>query len=144
MLNDFTQTSEIDVLERVVQYAGRRHELIVHNIANLSTPNFQPANVDPGEFRRTMAEVVEKRRGTHAAKRLEIQPSDTSGISFHQDTVTLSPRPSERNIMFHDRNDRDLERTMQSMTENVMMYRQAVEFLRSKFNQIRTAIRGRI
>jgi len=46
--------------------------------------------------------------------------------------------------MFHDQNDRDLERTMQDLAENVMVYRQANELLRSRFQMLQMVIRERV
>ncbi|NOG53597.1 MAG: flagellar basal body rod protein FlgB [Planctomycetes bacterium] len=135
---------EIDVLERTIQFAGRRHELIAHNIANLTTPNYQPRDVDPGEFRATLAEAVEKRRASHPGQWRQTSPKDTTHVKFGPESLVLNPAPAERNVMFHDRNDRDLERTMQSLTENAMMYRQAMELLRSRFATLQTAIRLRV
>lgn len=135
---------EVDVLERTVQFAGRRHELISHNIANLTTPNFQPSDVDPNEFRASLAAAIEKRRSGHPGQWDDAEPADTRHVWFFNHGVRLRAEPIEDNVMFHDRNDRDLERTMQSLTENAMMYRQAMDFLRSRFDVLEKAIRLRV
>ncbi len=145
LIRDFLSSGGIDVLERTAQFAEKRHQLIVHNIANLSTPRYQPSNVDPDEFRNVLANAVEKRRsgvGSHRHAPLEL--SDTRSVHFRRNGLDLQPKPLERNVMFHDQNDRDLERTMQDLAENVMVYRQANELLRSRFQTLQMVIRERV
>ena len=62
MIDGVTNTEGIATLERLVQFAGQRHRLIVNNIANLDTPNFRPADVSVDDFRSHMAEAVDDRR----------------------------------------------------------------------------------
>ena len=46
--------------------------------------------------------------------------------------------------MFHDRNNRDLERIMQNLAENTLTHNAAIEMLRHEFELLRTAIRERV
>ena len=144
MFNDLLQSGGLDVLERTMQFAGKRHELITHNIANLSTPGFRPTDVDPKSFQEEMARAVKERRNAVGmAKQEPIQLRSTGEVEFKNGTMELHPTPIGANIMFHDGNDRDLERTMQSLAENVMVYRQASELLRSRYNMLQMVIRER-
>ena len=45
LIDHLLNADALPSLERTVQFAARRQELIAHNIANLSTPNFQPLDV---------------------------------------------------------------------------------------------------
>ena len=58
--------------------------------------------------------------------------------------IELEPEPKAENILFHDGNDRDLERTMQDLVENFLTFRLANELMHSRLNLINTAIRERI
>ena len=58
--------------------------------------------------------------------------------------MILHPQPVGDNILFHDGNDRSVERIMQDLVENFMTYRMAAQFLRSRLDQISTAIRERV
>lgn len=143
MIEALVNGEGIDVLERTLQFAGRRHALIAHNVANLSTPRFQPADVDPASFRSALGEAIEKRRETHPGRRGELPVENTKQVRFGRDSVSLRPRAAGHNVLFHDRNDRDLERTMQALAENTLVYRQAAELIRSRFNLLTMAIRER-
>jgi hypothetical protein len=48
------------------------------------------------------------------------------------------------NILFHDGNDRNPERIMQSLVENFITFRTAADLLKSRFNLINTAISERV
>jgi flagellar basal body rod protein FlgB len=59
------------------------------------------------------------------------------------DTKAFQPSATNDNILFHDQNNRDLERTMQRLAENTLTHNAAIELLRSEFDMMRTAIRER-
>jgi flagellar basal-body rod protein FlgB len=117
----------IPVLERLARFAGARHRLIANNIANIDTPGYRPVDLSVSDFQAQLAEAVDGRRAGRPAPSWE-----------------LEPRPTAANILFHDGNDRDLERTMQDLVENFLTFRTATELMRSRFDLIRTAIRERI
>ena len=142
MIDNVTNSEGIAVLERLVQFAGARHRLIVNNIANLDTPGYRPVDVSVGAFREQLAGAVDARRASGTDGRLEL--GDSGQVQFNDDGVTLHPEPIGANLLFHDGNDRDVERTMQDLVENFMTFRLAAELLRSRLDLINTAIRERI
>lgn len=144
MTDPVANAGSIPVLERLIQFSGGRHRLLVHNIANLSTPRFRPVDVSVEEFQNHMGKAIDARRKNHGANGGELQVSGSKQIQFHKTAMTLNPEPIGDNLLFHDENDRDLERLMQGLTENFMMFRFASEMIRSRFDLIDTAIRGRI
>ncbi len=142
MILDVTNTGAIPVLERLVQFAGQRHRLIVNNIANFDTPGFRPADVSVEAFQENLAEAVEARRARDPDGAL--RPADTDEVEFLSDGVILHPQPIGDNILFHDGNDRDLERTMQDLVENFYVFRTAAELLRGRLDIINSAIAERV
>ncbi len=144
MFESFFNSGGVDVLSRTMQFAGRRHDLIVNNIANLSTPNYRAEDVDPRSFQAELARAIEDRRSARGAARDDgLQLRNTDEVQFGGDSLRLEPKAAGRGILYHDRNDRDLERTMQSLAENVMVYRQASELLHSRFQMMERVIRER-
>jgi len=136
MIDGVSNADAIPVLERMIQFAGRRHALITNNIANLSTPGFRPMDLDVHAFQSALADAVDRRREAHGNAGGELDPG---------------PRPSAptaealgENILFHDANDRDLERIMQDLVENASTFRLAADLLRTRFELINTAIRERL
>jgi flagellar basal-body rod protein FlgB len=130
------------LLERMVQFTSRRHQLLAHNIANLSTPDFQPADVSPQSFQQALADAVDQRR--RSGPKAELKMTDTREMTFGRDTTTLHPQPLNQNVLFHDRNNRSLEHQMKALAENTMAHNAALELLAGKFTSLETAIRGQI
>lgn len=141
-IDALTQADALPALEATMQFAARRHTLIAHNIANLSTPNFQPVDVRPSEFQAALGDAIDRRRDQFGGDRGALNLRDTRSIHFDRDRgVQLHPKPAGRNILFHDRNNRDLERLMQDLVENTGVYRTASELMRRQFNLLEGAMR---
>jgi flagellar basal-body rod protein FlgB len=144
MIDGVTNSDALPVLERFVQFAGARHRLIVHNIANLSTPDFRPTDVSTEDFQATLGAAVDARRERHGVTGGDLPLESSREVQVSGDRLIVQPRPTGENILFHDRNDRDAERIMQDLVENFMAFRTASEFMRSRHELLNTAIRERI
>lgn len=132
------------VLERLIQFTEARHRVLSNNVANLSTPYFKPTDLDPQAFQQTLRKAIDRRNrsANPAASPLKIQ--DTRQLTFRPDAIDVTPQESNENILFHDQNNRDLERVMARVAENTLAHRTAIEFLRHQYTMLETAIRGRI
>ena len=106
--------------------------------------------------------VAERLLGARAALRepaVEVDPSiltssgaDRGELKFEGNSeikvldngdFEFKPSKGSGNILFHDRNDRDLERSMQALAENVAAFRVATEFSRGRIELLNAAIRER-
>lgn len=144
MIDGLTNASAIPTLERLMQFAGQRHRIIANNIANISTPGFRPADVSVAEFQAQLGKAVDKRRAQYGTAGGELELESTSQVEVTPASMTLHPEPTGDNLLFHDGNDRNVERIMQSLVENFMAFRVAAQFLQGQFNLINMAIRERI
>ena len=141
MIDGLTNSGSVPVLERAMQFAARRQELIAHNIANISTPKYQHVDVSVEAFQRSMGEALDRRRagGNRAAFELE----STREVRVGDRGLELTPRTGSGGVLFHDRNNRDLERLMQAMVENLTVFRVASDLLKSRMDLLNQAIRER-
>lgn len=168
MIDGVTNSGSLPVLERLMQFTGQRHRIITNNIANLSTPGFRPADVSVTEFQQQLGKAIDARRSDFGAaggpllvgrrsasasllvgRRSASASHDaehraTSQIEFLPNGMRLHPQPVGDNLLFHDGNDRDVERTMQDLVENFMTYRAAAQLLKSRFESLAVAIRERM
>lgn len=143
MIDGVTNTEGLSVLERLVQFSGQRHRLIVNNIANFDTPGYRPLDVSVRDFQAQMRDAIDERR-TSARSGGSLNLEDSAQIEFSAGSMMLHPTPIGENILFHDGNDRDLERTMQDLVENFFTFRIATELLRSRYDILRSAIAERV
>lgn len=148
MLSDLTNSGAIPTLSAALRFSSERQKLIAHNIANVSTPNFIQRNVSVSDFRRALSEAVENRRRQSGGESGELGFGNSGSIQVQPDgSVQLRPdqtaASSEGGILFHDKNNRDLERLMQDSVENAAFYRMNVDLLRTRFDLIKSAIAQR-
>lgn len=128
------------VLESSLRFAAQRQRLIAHNIANIATPDFRPTDVSPREFQSALRQAVDQQNRTG---RFEL-PSSRAIQTGPGGSLILNPTASSNDILFHDRNNRDVESLMKDLAENATAYRVSAELLRGQIDIMRSAISGRI
>ncbi len=144
LINDVTSSGALPSLEATLRFAGARQRLIAHNIANVSTPGFQPKDVSVGDFQEQLGEAVDARRARTGGAHGKLGLKSSREVAFGPGgRLTLTPDTTSGNILFHDRNDRDLERMMQALAENTGVYRVASELIRAQMDVLRAAITER-
>ncbi|MBU6413845.1 MAG: hypothetical protein KGS45_10240 [Planctomycetes bacterium] len=148
MISELTNSGAIPALELTMRFAGQRQRLIANNIANIDTPDYVPLDASPREFQRLLADAIEKRDAGSAAGKAESAGLPwAEGGAFVRDQrgeLRLRPTRPADNVLFHDRNNRDLERLMQANVENALTFRVASDLLRSRYDILRTAISQRV
>lgn len=148
MLKETLQAGSLPTLEAMMRFTGQRQRLLAHNVANLTTPNFQAVDVSPKAFQEMLGEAVAARRKANGGVggRLEMRGSREvrTGPNGELSLRPLTGSGSVGGVLLHDRNDRDVERLMQSMTENYGAYRVAADLMRSRVGVLRTAISQRV
>ena len=144
-LRDLTSADALPVLEASVRFAAQRQGVIAHNIANIETPDFRPLDAPVGEFQSALRDAVERRNRDFGGVRGELEWRESENLRLNsRGELQLTPAEPSRNILFHDRNNRDTERLMQDLVENTVGFRASVELLRSRTELLRTAISGRL
>lgn len=132
------------VLERLVQFTGARHQVIADNIANLSTPYHRPRDLSVERFQKTLRKAVDQRRGTATPVDGELPLTSTREFRFHKNGTEFHAETLDENILFHDRNNRDLERIMQDLAENTLAHNAGLQMLKSEFDLLKMAISERV
>jgi flagellar basal-body rod protein FlgB len=135
------------VLEASAQFAARRQGVLVHNIANFSTPNFQQRSLSVEDFQATLAEAVSdrRRRGGGGGDLNLSGNGEVRSVRDGSGQMRLEVKPTQAsgNILFHDRNDRDLERSMADLAETVASFRVATDLFRTRIQLLQSAITER-
>lgn len=134
----------LPTLQAAARFSAQRHQIILSNIANLTTPGYQTRDVSVRNFQAQLAEAVEKRRGNGPMAPLEMKSTDEVRVTGPSPTsFQLNPSSTSTNVMFHDRNNRDLERAMQDLSENAAAFRLATDLLKNRVALLELAIRER-
>jgi flagellar basal-body rod protein FlgB len=144
LIQDLENSGSMPVLSKMLQFAAQRQKLLAHNIANFETPDFRPADVSLSNFRKNLSDAVDKRRQETGGMQGDLALDDTREVtSTPAGAVTLHPRTPSGNILYHDRNNRDLERMMQDLAENGLTYKATVDLMRRENDLLRAAITQR-
>ncbi|MBL8760692.1 MAG: hypothetical protein JNL50_05250 [Phycisphaerae bacterium] len=144
-IGDIFNSGAMPALEAGVRFAAQRQRLIAHNIANASTPDFRPVDLSTGDFQQALARAVQRRRESGGGEQGRLELKKTGEIEMLAGgTLRFTPTTPSGNVLFHDRNNRDVERLMADQVETVAAYRAASELLRGRFALLRTAISQRV
>lgn len=146
MMADLSNSGAIPALESMVRFAAQRQKMLANNIANLNTPGYLQQDVSIGGFQHNLREAIEKRqeeRGGQGPLELketeELTPLPGGGFRLNAGT------PIEAGgVLFHDRNNRNLEQLMQGLAENTGVLRVATDLLKSQNDMLRSAIAQRV
>ncbi len=149
MIQGMFDRGAMPALERMAQFTGERNKLIANNIANFSTPYYKAVDMDPRAFQAQLRDAIDRRRSAAEARdgRPMGQLELTSGGPAKTDAagnLTFEPTQSNENILYHDENNRDLDRTMQDLVENTLVHRATIDLMKNQFDMLELAIRGRL
>lgn len=144
-IQGLTDGGALPALEAMARFSAARQRLIADNVANLDTPNYKPLDADPKAFQAQIGRAIDHRRQHVGATGSGPLPLPKSGPLRQgaDGQVVLDPASLNENLLFHDRNDRNLERIMQDVAENLLAFRAATELMRNRFRTIDLAIRER-
>jgi flagellar basal-body rod protein FlgB len=145
MISKLFTSGSMQAAERLVEFTGARHKVLTNNIANFETPFYRNRDLDPAMFQAGLRDAIQDRRSSAAGPihgLLEMR--DTKQARYTRAGTTFEPGFDNSGIMFHARNNADVERTMQHLAENTMAHSAGLEILRNQFEMLKTAIRGRV
>ena len=144
-IQGLTDGGALPALEAMARFSAARQRLIADNVANIDTPGYKPLDADPKAFQAQVGEAIDRRRS-------QVGPTGSGPLQLGargplkaraDGQVMLDPSALNENLLFHDRNDRNLERIMQDVAENLLSFRAATELMRNRFRTIDLAIRER-
>ncbi len=145
LIRDLITSDALPSLAASMRFASQRQRLIANNIANISTPDFRPTDVSPKKFQAALGDAIDRRRAQFGGVRGNLRFEETRDFRVGpRGRLELRPSPSGKNILFHDRNDRDLERMMQDLAENTASFRFSAMMFRSQMDLLNTAISERV
>ncbi|HYF15110.1 MAG TPA: flagellar basal body rod protein FlgB [Phycisphaerales bacterium] len=143
MIRELANADAMPVLEQMMRFTAQRQRVLAHNIANIDTPDFLPLDVSPQRFQDALRQAVEARRRAGGTGGLA-QPRSREIRVGRDGSWTLRPGTSSGNILYHDRNNRDVEVMMKDLAENAMTFRVATDLYRQQNDTLRTAISQRV
>ncbi len=132
------------MLEQVVNFRSSRQEVLADNISNFDTVGYKMKDLDTETFFANLDKAVEKRSHRGVGAPLDMRSS--RNLSWdRQGRMEARKIPlRDNNILFHDRNNRSVEKQMSQMAKNFMQFNIARELLTQQYGQLKMAIRGKL
>ncbi len=129
-------------VELATQFTEQRHRVLSENVANIDTPDYHTQRLDPDAFRQSLREALDASRHDRW-QRVELRRNPQFMHNAHgQLRVDPDVEPAQ-NKLFHDGTNARLEQLMTSAAENALHHQLALNLLKSRYNRMMSAIRGR-
>ena len=144
LIENLINRGSMPVLEQVMKFTEARNEVLVNNLTNFDTVGYKVQDLPMSEFFGALEEAVERREGRGAGEMLEMK--STRHLQWDSQG-RLHTRPVEiegNNILFHDQNNRFVEKQMSELSKNALLHNVAAELLRQQHGLLQMALRGRM
>lgn len=126
-------SSTINTLEQAMNYSTAKQKAISHNIANADTPNYKAKSVSfQSEFNRVLNDAMKANKTDH--RHFEFTATNKSGYSAFTQTNSAAYN--------HNGNNVDIDKEMAELAKNQIYYNAVADRIGSKFNSLKTVIRG--
>ncbi len=145
MIAQLTNAGALPSLEMTMRFAAQRQRIIAHNIANFDTPEFVQKDASVDGFRATLDRAIAQRRQRTGGMHGELAWRETRELRHVPGRgLVVVPGTPVGGVLAHDRNNRDLERTMQDLAETTAAFRVAADLYRAHRDLIHSAIAERV
>jgi flagellar basal-body rod protein FlgB len=111
-------------LDRVIQFTENRHKILVNNLANIDTPGYVMQDLNVNKFQQDLKNAIERKTLSN-----ESSAEPANAKTDHN-----------QYLLFHDQNNRSVEKQVSQITENTVAHNVAVELLRSRYGLLEKAI----
>jgi|AGTN01.2.fsa_nt_gi flagellar basal-body rod protein FlgB len=135
MLNDLF--GNVNLLQKGLDAAWARNEVITNNIANVDTPDFKSSSVN---FETAMKQALEADDNRFSAKTTREEHYDFSNDSV--DNVTPTVVKNTDKAYRSDGNNVDIDYENVELAKNTLMYDTLVRQVSSEFIRLKTVING--
>ncbi|MDL2217236.1 flagellar basal body rod protein FlgB [Christensenellaceae bacterium OttesenSCG-928-M15] len=126
--------TEVDKLNRGMDAAWRRNEVIANNIANVDTPDFKRSTVAFEDYYKSaLSGETEFTMKRTRAKHMDNGRMDAVGYTVQTDTSTT---------MRMDGNNVDIDKEMSDLAQSVIYYQTLQSKVSSELQQLSIAIKG--
>jgi len=119
------------LLERYLKFSEARDKLLKENLANVDVPGYRYKDLSESKFI------------AHLRERAAQRASSTPGSVGFDDIDSDQENPAA-GILFHDQNNRSMEKLMSDISKNGMQYTMAIELLKKQYSQMEMALRERV
>ena len=129
----------IRMLEQTVDFTEQRHQVLLEDIANVSTPGYVQQDMPVGKFQTALQDAIGRER---QSLNNAYEPESDEDLSFEPGGSEVDATPTEQPqaVAFHDRGIRSMEYLMGQMADNAMSHNMAAQLLKTRYDWLNRAI----
>lgn len=143
-LNSLFERGSLGVMQKTMAFTEARHKVLVNNVTNFDTVGYKVQDLPAEQFHQAMREAVQRRNRRGAGAPLELQPQRNFRYDSRGHLQASAVEIEDNNILFHDENNRFLEKQMVQLRKNTGKHRMMAELLGQQYSLLRSAIRGQV
>lgn len=143
MIESLVSSPQVRMLEQTLDFTEKRHQVLLENIANVSTPGYVQKDVSVREFQKSLQDAVARRRESNNNA---YAPEDGETVEFSRGSslVRVKPQETVNSVGFHDRGVRNMEYLMGEMADNAMAHNAVAQLLKGRYDAVSRAISMKI
>jgi flagellar basal-body rod protein FlgB len=139
VIENLLTSSTTRMLEQAVNFTEQRHQVLLEDIANTSTPGYVQKDLSVGQFQASLRDAVSRQRSSNNDA---FAPASTDTIAFSLDSSNITAQPQEvlASPVFHDRGARGIESLMGDLADNAIAHNTVTQLLKYKYDNLSRAI----
>ncbi len=140
MLPGLLASTNIPVLQQVLNFAQARHGVLAGNIANINTPGYRTRDLSVDVFEKRLKEAIaqSKQVGTNAL------PISAGMVTTDPQDPLRKVSESMTNLLYHDDTNIDLEQQVTEINKNQYLHGLALAVMTNQLQLLQTAISERV
>ncbi len=139
MIASLISSPTTTMLEQTLNFTEQRHNVLLEDIANASTPGFVQRDVSVDKFQKSLRDAVARRRSSFNNA---YSPESNDAVEFEPggSGVQVKPQETVNSVAFHDRGVRSMEYLMGQMADNATAHNTVAQLLKTRYDWINRAI----
>lgn len=140
MLPSLLASTNIPILQQVVNFSQARHGVLAGNIANINTPGYRTRDLNVEVFeKRLKSAIAESKRAGNGGR-----PISAGDLPTSPEDPMRKVSESMNNLMYHDDTNIDLEKQVAEINKNQYLHGLALQIMTNQMQLIQTAISERV
>lgn len=136
MINSLFDSTSVPVLEQVVNFTQRRHDILAGNIANLDTPGYRVRDLSPERFQARLKSAIDEQASRSSSHSL-------SGVATSHGNPIDEVDEDFQRMLYHDDSNVALEEQVREIGKNQIQHNTAIAVMVSQFQLLQAAITER-
>ncbi len=143
-LEGLIERGPVPVLQKVMSFTQHRHKILVNNVSNFDTVGYKVKDLSAAEFNDALRDAVDRRDRGGVGARLKIKGHRHFRWDSQGRLTVRAQEVKNNNILFHDQNNRFIEKQMVALNKNSGRHQMVSTLLRQQYDLLQTAIRERL